>query len=69
MTPEEYALKEKALFDENKVPEEFRARISHLAWEHGHAYGYQEVYGFLQDFVCDLIPAINKFAERMNNER
>lgn len=49
MSEEEYNIKaEKEL---KNVPKEYRKGCRSLAWELGHAYGYNEVYYYLQDIV------------------
>jgi hypothetical protein len=43
------------LFEEYRVQEHpKREKVFNLAWEHGHASGYSEVYNYFGDFV-DLI--------------
>jgi hypothetical protein len=34
-----------------KVPTKYRNGCKQLAWDLGHAYGYHEVYNYLQDIV------------------
>ena len=65
MKDTEYADKQKALFDENKIPEELRGPLSHLAWEQGHSAGYNEVYIDLQDLVFELATPLKAFAKRV----
>jgi len=63
----EYAAKQKELFEDNNIPVEFQGALSHLAWEQGHAYGYNEVYIHLSDLVDALAEPIHKYG--MNIKR
>lgn len=49
MTEEEYNIKADELLKD--VPEEYREGCKSLAYENGHAYGYNEVYNHLDDIV------------------
>ena len=69
MTDQEYADKEKALFDESKIPVEFRSALSYLAYERGHAYGLDEIWSELIDLVSGLQEPIKKYTERIQNEK
>ena len=64
MTSEEYKVEEKDIFDNYDTPEEFRAAISHLAYEHGHAYGYNEILIHLEDITEALAKPILEYRKR-----
>jgi len=50
------------------VPEEFKSRLSYMAYEDGHAYGQEEVESKLSDLVNDLLPCIKAFEKRLTNK-
>ena len=50
-----------------RLPLELQAPISWLAYERGHAYGYQEVLIHLQDMVDDLEVPILTYGRRMES--
>lgn len=62
MTEEYY--KEKVAEVLRNIPVEFHDSLKKIAWDWGHAYGYQEVYGVLLDLVDDLKEPINQFRQR-----
>ena len=68
MNDQEYAEKEKALFDEAQIPEEFRGRLSGMAYERGHSSGNNEVWIILRGLVSDLQEPIAKFKRRIQLE-
>jgi hypothetical protein len=47
------------------VPEEFKSRLSYMAYEDGHAYGQDEIESKLSDLVSDLLPCIKDFEKRL----
>lgn len=47
------------------LPEELRPAVSHMAYESGHAYGYQEVLIHLQDLVAGLEAPVRAYGSRM----
>ena len=51
MNKNQYELKSKDLLEKYNVPEKYRRGCLDLAWELGHAYGYNEVYLYLIDIV------------------
>jgi len=68
MTAEEYAVAEKEELDNANIPQEFRSAISHLAWERGHAYGYNEVEIHLFDLISALQDPIKAYEKRIRTE-
>ena len=66
MTDVEYAKKEKELLTD--IPEEFRSRLSYMAYERGHSAGHEEVVGVLCGLVNDLLEPIQKYGARMHSE-
>ena len=52
MTQEEYNIKSKMLL--SFVPKQYREGCKKLAWDLGHANGYQEVSYYLQDIVDNI---------------
>ncbi len=67
MTSEEYLEREERIL--SRVPEEFRSTLSCIAYERGHAYGYNEVLGHVYELVHDLLPAIEAFETRIRSEK
>ena len=47
------------------VPEEFKSRLSYMAYEDCHAYGQDEIESKLSDLVSDLLPCIKAFEKRL----
>jgi hypothetical protein len=66
MTANEFATKEKELL--SQIPKEFHSAISYLAYDVGHAYGYEEIFIHLQDYVSTLTEPIEKYGKRMLDE-
>jgi len=50
------------------VPEEFRSRLSYMAYERGHSAGESEVEMILQSLISDLLPCILNFQERLTKQ-
>ena len=50
-----------------QVPEEFRAKLSYMAYERGHSSGQEECYYILKALIADLFPAIKEFETRIRN--
>ena len=50
------------------VPEEFKSRLSYMAYEDGHAYGQDEIESKLADLVSDLLPCIKDFEKRLTTK-
>lgn len=67
MTAEEYYNNEEELLFE--VPEEFCGPLAWMAYDRGHAYGYEEVLSHLQNYVDNLLPAIKAFRDRIQGDR
>lgn len=63
---QEFADKQAELLKD--IPEEFRGALSHMAWEEGHSYGYDEVLSHLREYVDSLKEPIQKFRERVRDE-
>lgn len=59
MTKDEFEIEHLRLLDQ--VPEAFRGWLSYHAWREGHAYGYVEVLGYLEDLVDGFLVAINQW--------
>ena len=68
MTSSEYETKAAELFTQEKIPMELRGPLSYLAYEAGHAYGYNEVWIKLQDFVDSIAKPIQDFERRIRTE-
>jgi hypothetical protein len=47
-----------------RLPEELRPAVSHMAYERGHAYGYQEVLIHLEDLVAGLEAPVRAYGDR-----
>jgi hypothetical protein len=47
------------------IPEDFHGALTHLAWEQGHSYGYEEVLGDLENLVTHLREPILRYGQRM----
>ena len=47
------------------VPEEFKSRLSYMAYEDGHASGQDEIESKLSDLVSELLPCIKDFEKRL----
>lgn len=65
MTAEEFSTKQNELL--NRVPLEVRGALSYTAWEHGHAYGYDEVLIVLSDLVSGLEEPLRNLEKRLTN--
>jgi hypothetical protein len=63
MTLEEFHIKQDQIL--LHLPEEIRSSVSWLAWQQGHAYGYEEVLGHLDDMVSALSQPITYYGLRM----
>ena len=68
MNIDEYRTKELELFENNNIPIEFRSFLSHMAYEIGHAYSYDEVFIHLQDFVYGIKDPIKTFEKRIRED-
>ena len=51
------------------VPEEFRSRLSYMAYERGHSAGESEITLILEELVSNLLPCIKAFEERLTKSR
>lgn len=65
MTAEEFSAKQSELL--NRVPFEVRGALSYMAWERGHAYGYNEVLIVLSNLVSDLEEPLRNLEKRLTN--
>lgn len=63
MTTEEFCNKQAELL--NRLPMEFRDRVSYQAWESGHSSGYEEVLSQLVDLVDMLVEPISKYTANL----
>jgi hypothetical protein len=63
MTNDEYIKKSDEIL--LQVPIEFRSVLDYMAYEKGHAFGYDEVIGILEGLVNSLSPAIVEFETRI----
>lgn len=50
------------------LPEEFRGKLSYMAYERGHSSGNEEILICLQNLVSDLEEPIRKYGERVRKE-
>lgn len=66
MTDEEFDVQQNLLLE--RLPEELRPVLSHMAYERGHAYGYAEVIGILGNLVNDLETAVLAYGSRMERQ-
>ena len=66
MTPAEYAAKADKLLQ--KTPKEFWGVMSGIAWDQGHANGYEEVLNVLSELVAVFEEPIREFETRINGE-
>lgn len=66
MTQEDFEARESELLA--RLPEDFRSTISYMAYERGHAYGYNEVLGHVESLVYDLLPAIEAYTARITKK-
>ena len=67
MTEVEYLVEvEKLLI---AIPQEFKETLAYMAYEKGHAYGYEEIICVLKNLISDLKPAIDKFQARLLSVR
>ena len=64
MTAQEFEDKQKEILEE--LPEEFRGAVGYMAWELGHAYGYEEVITYSRDFVSSLTEPIKNYTSRIS---
>lgn len=63
MTSEEYCKREGEIL--SPLPPEFHGALSSMAYQSGHAYGYEEVLIHLEDFVTGLQMSIEEFERRI----
>ena len=68
MTDEQYATEQAELFKNYNVPIEFQGPLSYLAYEEGHAYGYEECLNQLRDYIYALTQPIKDFEKRIRTE-
>jgi len=63
MTDKEFEQKQGEILKE--IPIDFHGALSGLAWDLGHAYGYEEVIIHLQDLVSGLKDSIHAYGDRL----
>jgi hypothetical protein len=63
MTDIEFQAKQDKILQD--IPKEFHGALSYMAWNEGHSAGYNEVLGYLSDFVYNLKEAIEKYTQRI----
>ena len=63
MTLNEFNARQNEILE--RLPEELHAPISWLAYDRGHAYGYQEVLIHLDEMVSTLLVPIRTYGQRM----
>ena len=63
MTQEEFDVKTEELLRD--IPEEFRNTLNYMAYERGHAYGYDEVLNILYELVYNLKKPIETYTRRI----
>jgi len=51
-----------------QVPEEFRGKLSYMAYERGHSAGESEVELILTELIYELKPVIQAFEKRIRSE-
>lgn len=51
------------------IPEEFHSPIRSLAWDLGHAYGFNEVLIHVSDLCDQLAPAIAAYGKRVRESQ
>jgi len=66
MTLDEYNARQNEILA--RLPEELHAPISWLAYERGHAYGYQEVLIHLEEMVDGLEVPVQSYGARMERQ-
>lgn len=66
-TPE-YSVKTYATqmdYELRKLPKEFKAFVSHDAWERGHSSGEDEALAYAREMAWDLEPTISEYTQRI----
>lgn len=53
----------------SELPKEFHEFVRSYSWEKGHAYGREEVIGYVMDLCAGLKEAIQKYDARRNAEK
>ena len=66
MTDEEFDVQQNLLLE--RMPEQLRPVLSHMAYERGHAYGYEEVISILGNLVNDLETAVRDYGREMERQ-
>jgi len=66
MTKKEFETKQAELL--SSIPKEFHKAMNHIAWEQGHAYGYNEVLLILNDMVYAFKEPCKEFENRIRKE-
>lgn len=63
-----YGKIENALFETQNIPKEFRGPMSLLAYQLGHAYGYNEMWIHLNDIIDAFEEPIKNFENRVKKD-
>lgn len=53
------------IFEEYKIPDEFRSTISSMAYDRGHSAGYEEVQMLIKSYCSDLSQPIKDYSLRL----
>ena len=67
MTQEEFDVKAEELLRD--IPDEFRNTLNYMAYERGHASGYEEVLNILSGLVYDLKAPIEQYTRRITSTK
>jgi hypothetical protein len=67
MTQEEFDVKAEELLRD--IPDEFRSILNYMAYERGHAYGYDEVLNILDELVYKFKEPIEKYTWRITTTK
>lgn len=68
LNSEELKKQQEILFDDNNIPEEFRSAMEIMAWDNGHAFGYEEVMVCLRSIVYSFAKPIAEFEKRITKK-
>jgi hypothetical protein len=67
MTQEEFDVKAEELLRD--IPDEFRSILNYMAYERGHAYGYDEVLNILDELVYKFKEPIEQYTQRITTTK
>lgn len=65
MTEEEYEKKAKEVL--KGIPKVFHAELKFMAYDHGHAYGWEEILEYLRDFASGLNTPMEKLRKAIRD--